>query len=373
MKKTAILIIFTVTAILCLSVVPKVVAQSYTQVKAFRTVSSTIISTVKCSGTIVASSKTDISFGCKVKIAKFYVHIGDKVKKGQRLFDIDKTAMTQSLEDGNSESDSPPSLSSDTSNNVSSSIDSSSASTALKQALSSGVISQSTYNELINKEKAALNAASSSGSGADNVNQLGTEVLKNIESKAFASMDGIITSLDDSDIDFIPSYTTVIEISDPNSLQVKAHVDEDSIKKIRNKQPAFFTGSSFYGTHLATVSRIYPTVDSIDTNNGSENVVGVMLNINKPDKLLPGSSVDAEIKTSERNSVAVPYESIKQDENNTEYVFVFEKGRAVRKNISTGEEYDNSVEITKGIRAGDIVILNAPDNLASGSCVKIIK
>jgi multidrug efflux pump subunit AcrA (membrane-fusion protein) len=67
----------------------------------------------------------------------------------------------------------------------------------------------------------------------------------------------------------------------------------------------------------------------------------------------------------------VPFESILQDDNGQEYVFAFKNGRAIRQNITTGDEYDTGVEVLTGITAGETIIDDPPDSLSNGSNISI--
>ena len=68
----------------------------------------------------------------------------------------------------------------------------------------------------------------------------------------------------------------------------------------------------------------------------------------------------AEITTgARRNMLTVPYEAVRQDERNVEYVYLAQGSRAVRRNIVTGVELLEGVEVKEGLAAGDLVIADA--------------
>ena len=115
--------------------VPKAVALSYLSVGAFKVVGSDVTATVNCNGTLEANAKQDISFSCPLKISKSYVKIGDYVKKGERLFDIDKSDTLQALLNSGADTQTATQSNSDFSNQISTSNEEAAA--ALQQALSS--------------------------------------------------------------------------------------------------------------------------------------------------------------------------------------------------------------------------------------------
>jgi RND family efflux transporter MFP subunit len=376
LKKLIILISLTTVVLLSLSMVPQAVALSYLPVKAFIVEGSDVTSTVECSGTVQANVKQDICFGCPIKITKSYVEVGDYVKKGERLFDIDKNVTLQALLN-NGGSDADTNSTAQTGSN-SSSVNTSAEESALQQALSSGVIGQDTYNSLIGQVRAgnSLNNANSAtvSSSSQNSNETDSEkIVNNIEANLYAPISGVVTDMTDTGDGMTPASTSLIQITDFSSLQVMAQIKEDDLKNVKMGQPAFITGSGFNGNYNGIVSRIYPSSGQVQTDSGSENMVNIIISINNLDKnLRPGLDTNVTIKTAVRDgTIVVPFESILQDDNGQEYVFVFKNGRAIRQNITTGDEYDTGVEVLTGITAGETIIDDPPDSLSNGSNISI--
>lgn len=367
MKKYILIIAVTLAVSLLLSIIPKEVEQSYKCVEAVKLTNTQMVSTVECDGTLEAAQKQQVSFGDKIKLTKYYFKIGDYIKKGDRLFDFDKTATIRSIS-GSSNEDS-----SDTSSSSSSSADSSNAESTLKTALSSGLIGQSTYDSLLQKVKSQSSSSSeqAQSSGESDVQS----TIDDIDRNLYAPISGVVTDMTSAGTGFTQPDETLIEITDRSSLQARVHIDETQIKNIKAGQPAVISGPGFSGTYTGTVQQIYPTAGETDTDSGSKNMVDAIIKINKiDDNLKPGMTVNVIIRTSEDSKALVaPFETIKQDENGNEYVMVFDKGRAVRKNISTGQEYEDGEEVLKGIKPGDILIKNVSDNVYDGCSVRIEK
>ena len=59
----------------------------------------------------------------------------------------------------------------------------------------------------------------------------------------------------------------------------------------------------------------------------------------------------------------MPYECVLQDEGGNEYVYAYADGRAVRRDIVSGEEWSTGFHVVSGLQAGDQVILN-PDRIS---------
>lgn len=63
----------------------------------------------------------------------------------------------------------------------------------------------------------------------------------------------------------------------------------------------------------------------------------------------------------QKNETIVPYSAVRQDDNG-EYIYTLESGKAVKKYISTDAESDKGFLIKEGIEEGEILIIE-PDNI----------
>ena len=100
-------------------------------------------------------------------------------------------------------------------------------------------------------------------------------------------------------------------------------------------------------------------------------VVDVTISIDGGDRSLlrSGYSVTAQLTTGDRRTVnMLPYSVIAQDEQG-EYVYVLEKGVAVRRQIVTGIELSDRTEIVEGVTETDTVLTN-PESLFEGARVR---
>ena len=88
------------------------------------------------------------------------------------------------------------------------------------------------------------------------------------------------------------------------------------------------------------------------------------------DELRPGYSVSAQIQKKDQRAVwTVPYESVAQDDDGQEYVYVYEDGRAVRRDVVTGKEFPDCVAIESGISEEDLIIGEAAQIRREGARV----
>lgn len=358
--------LFVVTALLIVGsiLIPIGIKNSYKSVKAIKILNTSVVSTVNCSGNVEALVKREIALPYQVRINRTLFYIGDRVEEGSVLFDIDETVTEQANANGE--------MFSKSENNEQ--MSSSDALSALQQALDSGIITNDTYNSLADKIK---NNSESTDTQADDSGSVSSGVkddaMKTIKECIKAPMSGVITSIADGTGGITPAGTVIATISDLSSLQIKAMVDEKSIKNVKVGQTVIITGSSFSETYYGTVKQIYPVVDKVTTDNCTKNMVGIIVSINNKNcSLMPGASVDLAIKTSEKsNVVKVPYSALRQDNNGNEYVFIFNKGTAVKRMVTTGSEDGSGVEILKGIQPGEVVIDDSSDDLKNGDLVRL--
>lgn len=362
MKKVLTLIFLSLFLSVFLLAIPLVLKCSYRPVKAFKVVNSNIISTVECSGSIEAAEKREISLPYQVMIKKNLFNVGERIEKGQKLLEIDKEGTKQILTESIEVSSANTSSSQSTSGEMSNEID---------KAYQSGMIPKDTYDSFKNQiSNQSSNANTVASKLTDEQKQ---NVMNNIDQDLRSPISGVITSIADGSDGITPEGTIIAVISNPNSIQIKAMVDEGSIKYIKIGQPTIISGTGFKGKYSGVVKQIYPFADKVSSNSVTRNMVGVIISINDPvSNLLPGLSVDLTIKTSEKsNVVKLPYSTLKQDDYGNEYVYIFQNGKAVRKNVTTGSEDDYGVEILNGLRRGDIIIESSTDGLVNGARVRL--
>lgn len=368
MKKYSFLIIITLVIIATFLSIPFCINKSFKAVKAVKIKQSAIVTTVECSGSTEAATCSDILLPYQVKIKRNLYNIGDRVKKGDKLIEIDKTVTEQFLEaSGDSSVVNSENVS------ATSSIDTKN---TLDEALNAGLITKETYDALSEKltEKDSQTASASKLLNADENNV--QKVINDMESDLKAPISGVITNIADGTDGITPAGTVVASISDPDSIQVKAMVDEENVKNVKIGQTAKITGTGFDGEYYGIVKKIFPSVDKTTTGSGTKKTVGVIISINhqgtQSTNLIPGLTVDVTIKTSEKyNILKVPYSAVKQDDFGNEYVYIFKEGIAVKKNVKTGSEDDYGVEIVSGIKNGSIVIEDTSDTIADGDRVRI--
>lgn len=152
-----------------------------------------------------------------------------------------------------------------------------------------------------------------------------------------------------------PTFITIIDL---NKLEVNAYVDETDIGKIGVGQEAFFTVDTFADKDFkGKVTAIYPRAVL------QENVVNYITLIsieNSEGKLKPDMTTNVTITLKKKKGVlAVPGAAIAR-EGGKKYVMLQAKdGKTTRREVKTGWKEGSYLEITSGLKEGDVVVMSS--------------
>ena len=109
----------------------------------------------------------------------------------------------------------------------------------------------------------------------------------------------------------------------------------------------------------------------VDTQTRTASVEVVLDNGKTGNRLLPGMFGQASVIVREyRNAMVLP-ESALHSGSGGSYVLVAEQGRAKLKNVGTGIRENGKIQITKGLAAGDQVIVFGGNSLNGGEAVDV--
>lgn len=332
MKKYVILLISTALVIACVFTGANLFAPPVTEVTIYSAQVSEVENTVKCSGKIEETNKKDVFLDTPVVASDVKVAVGDTVTEGQPLFYVDQQATF----------------------------------TLLSYSSSMG-LSQDVLGSL---------GASGSSLPSSSTKQPSSmvESVDDIPDVVKAPISGTVTSINVSQSGLTTPGTAVVTISDLGSLQVKVSINEGKIGDVAVGQPVSITGTAFKDhTYTGTIQKIFPAARQQLSGAAYETVVDAIVSIDGADEYLkPNYNVEASITTSQLSqSILLPYEAVRQDEEGNEYVYIYSMAQAHRINVTTGRELTDGVEITGGLKAGDKIILNPDDVTGHGVRVKL--
>lgn len=170
----------------------------------------------------------------------------------------------------------------------------------------------------------------------------------------------------------VQSGYSVATVAQTEELAVTAAISELDIAKVEIGQNVRFYLAAYPDeVFFGTVSAISQAARSQYNGAVLETVVDVTVTPDVPDeRLKSGLSAEVEIQLSEPRSICVlPYSAIAQDDTG-EYVYVYENGKAVRRDVFTGAEFADGTEIRKGVSASD-VIFQDPQEIADRSYIRV--
>jgi HlyD family secretion protein len=191
-----------------------------------------------------------------------------------------------------------------------------------------------------------------------------------------APTDGKILDVYIKESAFLQPGTKVIEIGNINRLYVEADILATDVGNVAKDQKAIVTSDDIdIGELKGVVSKVYPKAFSKLSDLGIEQKrvkVDVDLN-NISSKLKAGYDVTTKIVTNEKNNVLqIPKNSVFQMENKN-YVFVVENSKVKLRQIKTGIEGDDNIEVISGLKEGEKVIISPDKDIKEGIKVSIKK
>ena len=151
-------------------------------------------------------------------------------------------------------------------------------------------------------------------------------------------------------------------------VKVMINVSENDLATLRQGQPVDVTFDAYPGeTFSGKVQRIYPTVDTATRTFEVEVRIA-----NATEKLKPGMFARVSIDLGTQQNVVVPDRAVvKQTGSGNKYVYVL-KGNTVSYNrVDLGQRLDNSYELLSGIEDGDTVVITGQTRLADGVKVEV--
>ncbi len=197
-----------------------------------------------------------------------------------------------------------------------------------------------------------------------------------------APMAGLITAVNArAHVPALPGLS-LVRISDISGYTVAASVPESDIAKVILGQRAEIRcNASPAAAYSGTVTRILPTARKALRGTAAETVVDIELALDELpsgasgyQNLRPGYTAKVQIQAGGRRNtqlITVPYEAVRQDENNDEYVYVYEAGIVRRNSVITGQELVSEVEIVSGLTTESIVVFNPGDLVREGGMIQL--
>ena len=343
-KKYILTLLLTAALIGAAAAAPTVARSTLPEVVAVRVTGRTIVDSVECSGTIEPRYAKDLYTAAGLTVDEVYVKNGQRVKAGDPLFSVDKTATVSLWESaGNGDNDDGEQVS----------------------KLLDGLVADYFTNAIGNM------FSSFSESGGE-VSGGGTtsELLVLVPDVVTASADGVVANLAIEDGAYADGAAPLLRICDTSALFVRCELPESFAQSLAEGLDCIVTGDAFEGEYTATLKEIAPVAKSV---SGGRSTVECLAEIDFPDSALKaGYTAEMKIVLSRKSgALTVPWSALNEDADGN-YVWILLGSRAYRRDVVTGAELDDCVEIS-GIESGSLVVSEADGSVRSGGPVRIKK
>ncbi|MCP5051111.1 MAG: efflux RND transporter periplasmic adaptor subunit [bacterium] len=308
-----------------------------------RDISSTVIAT----GIIKPGVGAEVRVGSRISgvVKRLYTNIGDKVKKGRLLAELDPTENNARFNQA-------------------------SAALELAQAnLDYASLDLKRQQQLLKKQFVSQDRVDTAERSFDVARSQFKQAKANMDyakiqldyTKIFAPITGVVASISTQEGETVsaslasPTFVTIIDLE---RLEVQAYVDETDIGRVSEGQRAVFTVDTFPDTDFeGSITAIYPKADI--QNNVVNYITIINMTDNKGKILRPEMTTTVTIFLTTRNNVLViPTKAIRR-EGGRKFVYVRQgpARKPLRKSVTTGWKYKSYTEITKGLEENQLVII----------------
>ncbi|MDH2416798.1 biotin/lipoyl-binding protein [Nocardioides sp. CER19] len=311
--------------------------------------STTIQQTVSASGTVAAAKTADLDFGVSGRVTHVWVAAGDKVKKGQRLAEVDATALEAARTAAQSTLDAARAqLSEDEDANASD--------VQVAADQTSVVSAQASLDEAEQAVDDAVLRSTISGT----VTSVGLEVGDTVGSgssggssngSAGGSSGGLGSA--SSSASTSTSSTTAVTVVSNGTYVVDATVASSDVAQVKKGLQANITVTGVNDT-------VYGTVQSVglvaETNSSGAAVFPVTIAVTgQRNDLFAGTSATASIVVKQTPDVLVVPSRALKSSGDTTYVLKMVSGKATRTTVEVGQTYGAQTQVLSGLKSGDTV------------------
>ena len=284
------------------------------------------------SATIVGEVKNNIAPSAPGRISKIKVEVGDNVKKGQILVEMDETTLSQQeMQLKNLETEF----------------------NRIDQLYQVGGVSKSEWDNV----KLQLEVARKS-----------FQTLKE-NTRLESPIDGVVTARNYDNGDLYGGQAILV-VQKMAPVKLTINVSEQYYSKVKKGDAVSIELDAYPGeTFKGKVSLIYPTVDAMT------HTFPVELNVANEDlKLRPGMFARATLNLGTLNHVVVPDLAIdKRAGSGDRFVYVYKDGKVRYSKVELGQRLGDRYELLSGVENGAQIVIAGLAKLADGKEVEVEK
>ncbi len=380
-RKPGPMVTFLVTVVLALLLflyfrsITAIEIESATVTTAYPSQSFTLLN---ATGYVVAQRKAAVASKATGRVEWLGVTEGSKVKKGEIIAQLENKDVSATMEQA------AANIKVAEANLQQGKAELTDAKASLKRTedlLAKNFISQSVYDVAVarfRKSQAAVigyQAAVGAARAGHHVAQISVE-----HTLIRAPFDGVVLTKNANIGDVVTPFSSalnakgaVVTMADMDTLEVEADVSESNLHKVKLDQPCDIQLDALPAARLrGIVQRIVPTVD-----RSKATVLVKVRFVDHDPNILPEMSakiafLEKEMPVDQRTSRTVIQPDAIVQRNNRNVVFLIKEGEAVEIPIETGQEIGDMIEVLKGPKPGDKIVLRPGEDLENGDIVKTI-
>lgn len=159
---------------------------------------------------------------------------------------------------------------------------------------------------------------------------------------------------------------TNIRVVNGNKLKVKADVAETYASKIKIGNPVVVRFPDLDREVSTNISYSGKVINPLTRTFNVESIIEGSIDDFRPNMVAVLKIIDYEAKS----SIVIPINALQSDEMG-QFVYIYEQGKAMKKVVTTGMNYDGKIEIKSGLSVGDKMISVGYQDLNDGEKVKL--
>lgn len=330
------------------------------QYKTVQVKQGSITSSVSASGNVEVDQLSNIDPSISGTVYNLSVSVGDKVKKGQLLFQIDNDDLGIEADRAySSYLQSKASLETSKANKKEAKNNyndaSSSRESIMKKKYEAAKISLEVSERNVQTSWSSYQKALSDAS----------------ERKVTAPIDGTVNEINIENGDSLNKSSsnsnnkTPIIIGDLSTMKAKVGINEVDITNVQIGQNVNITFDAIDG--LTATGKV-EKIDALGTLNSGVVSYNVVISFDSLDaRIRPQMSISAEIITSSKQDVLMVSNSAIKTQNGENYVQVINKGVPKKQMVKVGIANDTDTEIISGLNKEDVVVIQAINSRNSNS------
>ncbi|MDQ6612711.1 MAG: efflux RND transporter periplasmic adaptor subunit, partial [Gemmatimonadota bacterium] len=231
-----------------------------------------------------------------------------------------------------------------------------------KTLLAAGAISE---RDVEGAERASLSAQAQLADAKARVSMAEKNIRNTVIHSPFV---GVVSERSVSAGDVVAPGTALFTIVDPTSLRLEASVPAEAIGSIKVGVPVLFAVNGYPGRSFAgRVTRINPTAD---VTTRQVRIYATVANTNG--RLVGGLFASGRVASETRVGLMIPDKALDQT-GIAPFVVRVKNGKVEKVEVTAGlhDPATESTEITKGLSAGDTLLLAAAQGISVGTQVRV--